>query len=191
MWLAGQHDFVFRNKVLPHASYTWFVFCPPPAFQEEGEHRKVLEEQVGIPDGEAGDDFVAARPGEQGQKAVAVPLGNVARGWSSLPLVRDLHRVQPQSLGLVLHCPKPVRGGGIITRSPPKHNDTGARPRSPTQPSLLPASLVAVGLIRDARKVLIPVQPCHQLVPLPHAALEVPPHRHDLRSHKRAVLNTS
>lgn len=117
---------------------------------------------------------------------MAIPLGDVAGGRATLPLVGNLHGVESQGLGLIFHWPKPVPES---RRGHQKRQHRQVSPPPPPGPlpwpAPSPAGLVAVGMVWDARKVFIPAQPRHHLVPLPHVTLEVPAHRHHLWNPER------
>lgn len=181
---------------------------PTPALTQAGlvspapSHTPNLAQSCCLtPDTEAGDDFLATGPGAKGQEGGAIPGCEVAGRRLAQALVGNLHGEEPQPSRLVWDPPKP--GGRVRGYSAPwalpNHPPCQARPRSsplafshplPVQVGCapcslplgvhIPAGLIAVRCGSQGGSILLPVQLGHQLIFLPHTALEVPAHSHQL-----------
>lgn len=85
----------------------------PAVLESQHPHGRIYDDE--LPDSQTGDDFSATRGRQHGQKALAIPFGEVARRRLPVSFMRDLNCVKPCGVFLVFYLSKPeVRGNTSI-----------------------------------------------------------------------------
>lgn len=86
------HSLFYWSRVVSDGSYLMGKMYHTPC---TGQQFIIRINTRTLPDTKTGDHFIATWFREQGQKTSSIPFGDEARGWFTVPFVRNLDCVQP------------------------------------------------------------------------------------------------